>query len=145
MNYVAVLDYAHITYALYPTSVVWPRVCTNLQKSHWPDAQEKSFLTLKDFLYTDLVLPYPPPGEKFILGSDASRYDLEDVLSQVAKGSDKGIGYYPLILSNPESNFCAKRCDFLGMVEYKTLPQKSVWPNFTLKTLVAVPQTKMLE
>ena len=56
------------------------------------ESQEKPFQTLKHLLCAASVSVYPVPSEKFILKSDASRYGIGGVLSQVVNGIRKVVG-----------------------------------------------------
>ena len=60
----------------------------------WGESKEKAFQTIKDLLCAAPVLAYTVKGEKFILESDTSGYDIGGVLFQVVNGTEKVVGHY---------------------------------------------------
>jgi hypothetical protein len=56
------------------------------QASQWTPEVEVAFQTLKEILWTALILAYPQPRETFITDTDASNVGIWGVLSQVHDG-----------------------------------------------------------
>jgi hypothetical protein len=58
------------------------------QSFQWTSEVEAAFQKLKQALCTAPILPYPQPGQRFIVGTEASNVGIGGVLSRVQDGQE---------------------------------------------------------
>jgi len=88
-------------------------------KIEWTVEMEKSFEELKKVLMKTPILHCPKQENKFILDTDASKYGIGAVLSQVdSAGVERVIYFASNKLSTAEQNYCATRRELLAVVRY---------------------------
>ncbi|KAK4309250.1 hypothetical protein Pmani_007956 [Petrolisthes manimaculis] len=83
----------------------------------WNEACQHAFEDLKQALMEAPVLPYPDPGNRYLLDTDASAEGVGAVLSQVREGQEHVIAYYSAKFSQPERNYCVTRKELLAVVK----------------------------
>ena len=71
------------------------------------------FANLKRALVEAPILGYPDPDGHFILDTDASAYDIGDVLQN---GEGRMVAYFSCALSCPELQYCVTRREVLAVV-----------------------------
>lgn len=76
---------------------------------------------------TATVPEYPRPGEKFVVGTDASDVGIGGVLSQIQDGRERVVTYFSETLSRAAKNCIVTRQEFLAVVDTRTLPQIPPW------------------
>ncbi|KAK3878810.1 hypothetical protein Pcinc_016620 [Petrolisthes cinctipes] len=83
----------------------------------WNEACQQAFEDLKQALVEAPVLPYPDPGNRYLLDTDASAEGVGAVLSQVGEGQEHVVAYYSAKFSQPERNYCITRKELLAVVK----------------------------
>ena len=95
---------------------------TNLTKKDqpfiWSSECEKAFNTMKELLTTTPILAYPRIDAEFILDTDASKFAIGAVLSQVHEGKERVIAYASRTLGRAEQNYCVTRSELLAVVVF---------------------------
>ena len=95
---------------------------TNLTKKDqpfiWSSECEKAFNTMKELLTTTPILAYPRRDAEFILDTDASKFAIGAVLSQVHEGKERVIAYASRTLGRAEQNYCVTRSELLAVVVF---------------------------
>jgi hypothetical protein len=62
------------------------------------------------------ILAYPQPGQRFIVDTDASNFEIGGVLSQVQDWQERVIAYYSKTLNKEERNYCVIRLELHAIV-----------------------------
>ena len=82
----------------------------------WEEAQEQAFTSLGDALLSAPVLDHPRRDCEFVLDTDASKYALGGVLSQVVDGVEHVVAYASTALSRSQMNYCTTHRELLAVV-----------------------------
>ena len=83
----------------------------------WEEAQENAFSILKEALCTAPILAHPDWKKQFILGTDASGYQIGAVLSQLdEEGFERPIAFASRTLSKAEKNYSTVEREALALV-----------------------------
>jgi hypothetical protein len=61
------------------------------QAFHWTPEVRAAINTLKDALYTAPILAYPQPRKRFIFDTDASKFGIKGMLTQVEDGKEQTV------------------------------------------------------
>ena len=98
---------------------------------NWTPECEQLFQLLRDALISDPVIAYPQPDGQNILDTDASRFAIGAVLSQMqpddsGKLVERVISYGSRMLHDREQMYCAHRRELLAIVEFVKQPGRSV-------------------
>ena len=102
----------------------------------WNKDLENSFTQLKDALISATSLCVPKTNRKFILDTDASKFAIGAVLSQLDEtGKECPIYFASNRLSTAEQNYCTTRRELLAIVKYtKFFHHYLAGANFTIRT-----------
>ena len=84
-------------------------------ESHWSDACEHAFQTLKEKMTTAPVLAYADISKPFVLHVDACRDGLGAVLCQDHQGSLRPVAYASKTLKQSEKNYPAHKLEFYAL------------------------------
>jgi len=88
-------------------------------KLSWSDAQESSFIRLKNALKNAPLLHPANANDTFLLDVDASKFAIGGVLSQIDQnGVEKPVYFASNKLSQAEQHYCATRRELLSVVRY---------------------------
>ncbi|MES9882105.1 MAG: reverse transcriptase domain-containing protein [Sedimenticola sp.] len=82
----------------------------------WTDQCQKSFETLRDALTHYPILAFPDFQEPFILMTDASKFSVGAVLSQIQQGEERVIGYASASLTSAGRNWSTFDKEYWGVV-----------------------------
>ena len=83
----------------------------------WTEQCNKAFNQLKQSLMQAPILTFPTTVGQFILDTDASKYGIGAVLSQMQDGKEKVISYYSKCMSKAETNYCVTRKELLAVIK----------------------------
>ena len=101
----------------------------------WNEQCDAAFHTLKDSLTSAPILGYPDPTLPYLLDTDASKWAVGAVLSQVQEGRERVIAYYSKTLSDSERNYCTTRKELLAVIKaIKHFRPYLYGRKFTLRT-----------
>ena len=89
----------------------------------WGDAQEKSFVALRDALISAPIMAYPLSHGDWILDTDASNYAIGAVLAQMQKDEngeevERVISYGSKALQGRQQRYCTRRRELLAVVHF---------------------------
>jgi hypothetical protein len=76
----------------------------------------KAFKTLRDIISSDQILAYPQFDNPFILTTDASKYALGAVLSQIQDGIERPIAFASRTLNDTEVNYSVTEKEALAII-----------------------------
>ena len=79
----------------------------------WTEEQEAAFLRIKEIICADVMLAFPQFGKKFILHTDASKFQLGAVIMQ----DDKPIAFYSRKLTETQQKYTVGEIELLSVVE----------------------------
>lgn len=82
----------------------------------WNDEAQRSFQHLKAALTSSPILATPEFGKPFIITTDASKYAIGSILSQVIDGKERVIRYASRVLNAAERNYCTTEKEALAVV-----------------------------
>ena len=86
------------------------------QRFIWGEAQQRSFMTLKEKLTTAPVLSSPIDNGEYVLDTDCSDLSAGAVLQQRQHGELKVIAYASRVLNEAERNYCTTRKELVAMI-----------------------------
>jgi hypothetical protein len=86
------------------------------QEFTWGLPQQEAFENLKEKLCTTPVLAYPNFKLPFILTTDASKFAIAAILSQVQDGVERPFSYASRQLNTAEQNYTASEIEMLALV-----------------------------
>ncbi len=86
----------------------------------WEQPQQKSFNELKRLLVCAPILAFANDTDEFVVDTDASKYALGGVLSQIQSGVERVICYASRSLSQAEVNYCTTKRELLAVVHFVT-------------------------
>ena len=88
-----------------------------LNNIDWGEAQENSFVTLKNMLCKEPILQLPDASKPFILRTDASQDGVGAVLMQESEGGIFPIAYHSRKLKPAERNYSTVEKELLAVVD----------------------------
>jgi transposase InsO family protein len=101
----------------------------------WDDECNEAFKKLKESLVSAPVLGYPDPALPYVLDTDASKWAVGAVLSQVQEGRERVIAYFSKTFSPAELNYCTTRKELLAVIKaIKHFRPYLYGRKFTLRT-----------
>ena len=111
------------------------RLTEKNQPFFWDNECEYAFTVLKDHLVNAPVLAYPIPGAPLILDTDASKFGIGGVISQLDNGVERVISFASRSLSKAERNYCVTRKELLAAVHFVKHFRPYIYGQpFTLRT-----------
>jgi len=81
----------------------------------WDEPQQSAFVNLKTALCSDQVLTYPNFREPFILTTDASKFAVAAIFSQVEDGVEQPISYASRQMNKAEQNYSATEAEMCAV------------------------------
>ena len=78
----------------------------------WESRHQAAFENFQEVLCSDHVLAYPDFGTQIILRTDASKFVVAAILSQVQDGAEHPISYVNMQINKPEQNYSALKQRF---------------------------------
>jgi len=81
----------------------------------WTECQQSAFEDLKTALFPAQVLAYPDFGSQFILRTEASKFAVAAILSQVEDGVERPISYASRHFNSMKHNYSASEAKMLAV------------------------------